>query len=133
MIVGRRRNADTTRFCNALKPRRNIHVIPKDVMWLDNHVADIDADTECNKGVSGVGGCEFFDAGLKLHSRSNRSDRTWKLCQEPVAGILDDAAAVFGDRRRYNIGEKSCQFSVCGLFIKVHHPRIACHIGGHYR
>jgi hypothetical protein len=45
-----------------------------------------------------IGACNFFDTGLELHSGSNRSDRAWKLCQEPVAGILDDAAAVVDHR-----------------------------------
>jgi len=84
---------------DALKPCRNIYAIPKDVMRLDDYVAHIDADTESNLSVFCSGGCEFFDTGLELQSRSNRSDRTWKLCQEPITGVLHDATAVFGNRR----------------------------------
>src|SRR6266702_1485448 len=51
LIVGRRRDADAARFCDALKPRRNIYAIPKNVMRLNNHVADIDAHTESNAPV----------------------------------------------------------------------------------
>jgi hypothetical protein len=46
MVVSRRRDADAARFCDALKPRRNVYAVAKDVMRLDNDVADIDADTE---------------------------------------------------------------------------------------
>ena len=46
MIVGRRRDADAARFCDALKPRRDIDAVSKDVVRLDNNVADVDADTE---------------------------------------------------------------------------------------
>ena len=99
MIVGRRRDADAAGLCDALKPRRNIYAVAKDVMRLDNYVADIDADTESNTPVFRIGDCKFFDAGLELHSGSNRFDRTRKLRQEPVAGVLHDAAAVFGDCR----------------------------------
>ena len=48
MIVSGRRDADAAGFCDALKPRRNIYAVPKDVMRLDNHVADVDSHTESN-------------------------------------------------------------------------------------
>ena len=51
LIVGRRRDADTAGFCDAFKPCRNIYAVTKNVMRLDNHVADIDADTESNSPV----------------------------------------------------------------------------------
>jgi hypothetical protein len=46
MIVGRRRDADAARFCDALKPCRNIYAVAKDVMRLDDYIADTDAHTE---------------------------------------------------------------------------------------
>ncbi len=98
VIVGRRRDADATGFCDALKPRRNVNAVAKDVMGLDNYVADIDADTESNAPVFRITDCKFINAGLELHGSSNRFDRARKLRQEPVTGVLHDAAAVFGNR-----------------------------------
>ena len=69
-------------------------------MGLDDYVADIDAHAESNAPVFRITDCKFLDAGLELHSSPNRLDRAWKLRQEPVAGVLHDAAAVFGDRGR---------------------------------
>ena len=66
-------------------------------MGLDDYVADVDAHTENNAPVFRITGCKFLDAGLELHGSSNRFDRARKLRQEPVAGVLHDAAAVFGD------------------------------------
>ena len=120
LIVGGRRYANAAGLCNAFKPCRNIYAVAKNVMRLDNHVADIDADAESNPSIFRIGGREFFDAGLKLCSGSNRFDRAWKRCQEPVAGILDDAAAVVGDRRRDTIREERCQSGVRGLLVLVH-------------
>jgi hypothetical protein len=48
VIVNGRRDADAAGICNALKLRRNIHAIAKNAIRLDNHVADVDADTEGN-------------------------------------------------------------------------------------
>jgi hypothetical protein len=83
---------------DALKPRRNIHAVPKDVMGLDDYIADIDAHTESNAPVFQIADCKVVDAGLELHSSSNRFHRARKLRQEPVAGVLHDAAAVLLDR-----------------------------------
>jgi hypothetical protein len=40
-----------TGFCNAFGPRRYIYAVAKDVMRLNNYVADIDAHTESNPPV----------------------------------------------------------------------------------
>jgi hypothetical protein len=119
MIVGRRRDADTPGFCNALKPCRNIHAIPKDVMRLDNYVADIDAHAESNALVFRIADCKVVDAGLELHSGSNRLDRARKLRQEPVPSVLDNAAAVFGNCRGDSLRQERCQFGMRSLFVIV--------------
>jgi hypothetical protein len=130
MIVGRRRDAYTAGFCDALKPRRNINAIPEDVMRLDNYVADIDADSDSNAPVFRVTNCELADAGLELRTSSNRFHRARELRQEPVPGVLDDAASVFGNCRGDNVREKCCQLGMRSFFVIVHEPRIASDIGG---
>src|ERR1700730_18156347 len=44
-------------------------------MRLDNHVADIDADTETKTPVFSVSDCKLTNTGLELHSSANRFDR----------------------------------------------------------
>jgi hypothetical protein len=88
---------DAARFCDALKPRCNIHAVPEDVMGLDNYVTDIDAHPESNPPVVRIAGRKFFDAGLELRSSTNRFDCARKLRQEPVAGVLHDATAMVAD------------------------------------
>ena len=80
-----------------------------------------------------VSDCKFLDAGLELHSGPNRFDRAWKLRQEPVAGVLDDAAAVFGNCGRHSVRQERGQFGMRSLFVIVHEPRVASHVGGQYR
>jgi hypothetical protein len=69
-------------------------------MGLDDYVADVDAHPESNTPVFRIASCKFMDAGLELHSSSNRFDRTWKLCQEPFAGVLHDSARRVPQSRR---------------------------------
>src|SRR5258705_6681395 len=97
------RDADTAGFGNALKPCRDVDAVPKDVMRLDDYVADVDAHTERNAPVFRIIHCKFMDTILELHRSSNRLDRARKLRQEPVAGILHDLAAVFCDYRLDNV------------------------------
>ena len=82
IIVGRRRDADAARFCDALKPRRNVHAIPKDVIRLDNYVADVDADSKGKAAVFCVIRRQIANGVLEIRRRSNRFDRARKLCQK---------------------------------------------------
>src|SRR5690242_12939833 len=133
VVVGSRRDADAAWLCNALKSRRNVYAVAKYVMRFDNHVTDIDADAERNPPVFRIGGCQFFNTGLELHSGSNRFDSARKLRQEPVAGVLDDAAAVLGDCGINGVRQKHGQFGVRSFLIIMHKPRIASHVCGQYR
>ena len=65
MVVGRRRYADAVGLSDTLKPCRNIYVVTKDVMWLDDDVADIDTHAEGNTPVFRISACNFLDAGLE--------------------------------------------------------------------
>jgi hypothetical protein len=102
-------------------------------MRFDNYVTDIDAHTESNTPVFRITGRKFINACLELHSSADRFDRAWKLRQEPVASVLHDMAAVFGDCGRNTVREQRCQFGVRSLFVVVHEPRITGHVGRQYR
>jgi len=132
MVVGRRRDMNAAGLSDAFKSRRNIYVVAKNIMWLDNHVADIDTDTESNAPVFRVTNCKFLDAGLKLHSGPNRLDRARKLRQEPVASVLHDAATMSGDCWSNGVHQERRQFGMRTLFVGVHESRVASHIGSQY-
>jgi hypothetical protein len=120
MIVGRGRDADTAGFCNALKPRRDVDTVAKNIMRLDNYVADIDAHAESNALVFQIADRKVVDAGLELHSSPNCFDCARKLHQEPVPGVLDNPATVLGDCPGDSVREERRQLGMRGLFIVVH-------------
>src|SRR5882724_6882693 len=132
MIVGRRRDADAAGFCDALKSRRDVDAISKNIIGLDDYIADVDAHAESNTPVFRLSDCKFLDAGLELHGCANRFDRAWKLCQDPVSRVLHDAAAVFGNCGDDSVRQERCKFGMRSLFVMMHEPRIASHVGGHY-
>jgi hypothetical protein len=133
VIVSERRDADASGFCDAFKPRRNIHAIAKDIMGLYNYVTDIDAHTEGDAPVLDIAVSQVVDARLELHSSSKRFDCARKFRQEPIASVFDDAAAMFTNCRGDSVGQEHCQFGVRSLFIIVHEARVASHVGGQYR
>jgi hypothetical protein len=102
-------------------------------MGLNDDVASVDAHAERNAAVPDLIDCNFLDAGLELHRGPNRFDSTRKLRQEPVSGVLDYAAAVFGNCRMDGLRQEHCQFGVRTLFVIVHEPRVASHVGCQYR
>ena len=102
-------------------------------MGLDDYVSDIDAYAKSNAPIFNISDCQFVNPGLELCSSSDGFDGARKLHQEPVAGVLHDAAAVFGNRWVNTVRQESGQFSVGRLFVIVHQPRVASHVGGQYR
>jgi hypothetical protein len=133
MVVGGRRDTDAAWLGDALKPCRNIYAVAKNVMWLDNHVADVDADPESYTLIFRLRGCKCRHSGLELQCSPNRFDSAGEHRQKSIAGILDDPTTMFGDRGRYTVREERCQFGVRSLFIMVHQPRIAGYVSRQYR
>src|SRR5258706_702275 len=53
LIVRRRRDADTSRLSNALKPRGDVDTVPEDVVALYQDVTEIDANPEQHSAING--------------------------------------------------------------------------------
>src|SRR5258705_6068461 len=70
LIVRRRRDADTTRFGDALKAGCDIDAVAKDVMGFDDYVADIYAYAKGETLVFSVANREVMDAFLPPRPRS---------------------------------------------------------------
>ena len=71
LVVGGSGDADAIRLCNALKPRSDIDAVSEDIMWLNDNVADIDADAEGNAAILRVGGRSVSDTALELYGSPN--------------------------------------------------------------
>jgi hypothetical protein len=126
-------DADTARFGEGLQSCRDIHAVAEDVVLLDNHVAEVDADAESDTLVLGRFGIAFRHAALDLHGAAHGINDARKLCQEAVAGILYDTASVLLDLRLYQLPEMGLQALVRPLLVGPHQARIARHIGGEDR
>jgi hypothetical protein len=66
-------------------------------------------------------------------SSADRFDRAWKFRQGPVAGVLHDAAAVFGNCRGDRVVRSAVSLACVGIFVAMHKPLIASDVSGQYR
>src|SRR6266851_2163525 len=90
----RARNTDATRLGEHFEARRHVDAVAKDVVFLDNHVAQIDADAELHPPRRRDVRVSSRHPPLDLGSAQNRVGDAVELDPHAVAGRLDDAAAV---------------------------------------
>lgn len=94
--------ASTAWIGHFLEPGGDINAVTVDVLPLDDHIPEIDADAEQNVpivSIAGICGCQSL---LHLDLAGDGIDRTCELHQYAIAHELDDAAMMFGDRRLHN-------------------------------
>src|SRR5205085_7576871 len=91
-------DANAARSGERLKALRDIDAIAKEIAPLDDHIADIDADTKRHAIRVRRHLVERSDRILHLHRGSQRIDGAWKFGDHAVAGSAEHAAAMLGHR-----------------------------------
>jgi hypothetical protein len=123
------RNADAARLRNALKARRYVDAIAKDVVAINDDVAHIDADAELDVLAGRQIGISFRHRALNVDGATNRIDRTGELYQRAIARSLDDAAAILRDLWVDEGFAQGFECSVGALFIAAHQATVAYDVG----
>ena len=90
--------ADPARFCNAFKTGSNVDAVAKDIVVIDDDVADVDADAEFDPLILRHRSVLLGHAALDFNGAAYCIDGAGKLDQHAVAGRLDDAASMGGYR-----------------------------------
>ena len=100
MLVRRARQAQAARLRNALQARGDVDAVSHQVaVRLLDHIAEMDADAKLDASVGRDAGVAFGHAALHLDRAAHGVDHAAELDNEPVAGALDDAAVMDGNRR----------------------------------
>ena len=94
--IGVVRNADTTRFGDPFKAGSDIDAITKDVVFVDDDIADMDADPKLDPDVDGCVGILVGHAALNFNRTAYSVHRTGELYQHAVASRLDDPTSMGG-------------------------------------
>src|SRR5260370_40714861 len=97
LVTDRAREADSARFGQRFEPRRDVDAVAENVVVLGDYVAEIEADAKPHAPVVGDIGVAIEHAALHLGGAAPRIDDAGDFRPQPVAGGLDDAAAIFAD------------------------------------
>src|SRR5262249_49323923 len=118
------------RLGQCFQPCRYIDAVAEDIMLLGNHIPEVDPDAELDPFSRRGSPIAIGHAPLNVDCATDRADDAGELGQEPVSGLLDDPAMVFGDLRVNQFPEVPPQPLVRALLIRPHQPRITRHVGG---
>ncbi len=94
-------------------------------MLVDDDVAEIDADAELDTALLGDTVIAQRHLALQLDRAAHRIDDARKFDQQPVAGGLDDAAAMLGYLGLRQVAAQRRHCRVRALLVLAHQPRIA--------
>ena len=93
------RDAQAAGRGHLLEPRRDVDAIAEDVVALDHHVAEVDADPEIHAALGRHLRVAAVQLLLDLDAAADRFDGGRELGQDAVAGGADDAPVVARDQR----------------------------------
>ena len=91
------RQTNAAGLANSLNARGNIHAVADDVVAVDDHLADIDANAERHAAVFRLIGVARDHRLLDIARATDRIHRARIFDQQGIAGGADDAPAIFGD------------------------------------
>ena len=132
MIVGGSGDAYAARLADGFEPRRDIDAVAQNILAVDQHVAEIDADAV--EDASGLGNARVAFGHLLLHANRalDRRDDRRKFQQHAVAHRLDEPAAESANDRRRRLAMFPHR-ARRPRFVIAHQPRVADDVGGEDR
>ena len=129
LVVHLAGDADTAWLGQAFQPGGDVDPVAVDVLALDDHVADVDADPEPDALGRGQVQLAPGHALLDRHRAGHRLDDGSELAQGAVARQVDDPAAVLGDERLDELLAVCLEALERALLVLPHQPRVADHVG----
>ena len=114
-------------------PRGDVDAVAIEIVALDDHVAEIDADAQFDAVVRRDACVPLGHRLLHRDGAAHRIDDAGKFNQQAVAGGLDDAAPVLRDLRIEKLAAQRLETIERALLVPPHQPRIPRHIGGQDR
>jgi len=104
--------------------------VAENVLLLNDHIAEVDADAEPNPALLGHLGLAVGHPPLDLDRAAHGVDHARKFRQEPVAGVLYDPPSVLPDLGVDQLPEVRGEALVSALFVSTHQARVPRHVGG---
>ena len=122
------RDADAAGLGHRFEARRDVDPVAEDVVAVDDHVAEIDPDAPFDARGGRLG--PIGHRRLPLGGATHRVDDAGELDEQPVAGGLDDAAVMLGNRRIDQPGAQCLHPRQRPFLVRALQLRVARDIGG---
>jgi len=122
-------DAEPARLGERFEPCGDIDPVAKNIVLVDDNVAEVDPDAEFDAPVRRHIGVALGHLPLDFDGTPHRVDDALKLDQQPVAGGLDDAAAMLANLWVDELAPMCLQPGERPLLIGAHQPAVAGDIG----
>ena len=132
VVVDRPRDQDAARLGELLQAGGDVDAVAVDVLAIDDHVAEIDADAELEPVLRREGGVALAQGPLDVDGAGQRLDDAREVGQHAVARRADDAAVVLGDEPVDDLAAGP-QAGVRAGLVVVHLAREADRVGAQDR
>ena len=107
----------------------NVNPVAVDVAFVDDDVADIDADAKLDPAIFGNVSIALGHGTLDFHGAAHRIDGARKFDQRTVARRLDDAAAMFGNLGIDEFATARLERCESAFLVNAHQAAVAGNIG----
>jgi hypothetical protein len=121
-------DADPIGLGDAFEPGGDVDAVAEDVVTLDQHIAEMDADAPFHSAVGGDCGVPLRRQVLQRQGAFDGADHGPKLDQEAVTGGLEDPPTVLRDKR-ISRDPMVAQGPRRARFVKPHQPTVADYVG----
>ncbi len=131
LIIGAAREAYPAGLGKPFQPGRHVDPVALDIVAVDYHIAQIDADAELHALVLRQIGVALGNRPLRLDGGTNRIDDTCELDQHAVAHELDDSPIVLRDRGIDDLRPQCLEGAKRAFLVRSNQSRVADNVSGH--
>jgi hypothetical protein len=133
LVADDARDASASGLRQCLEPCGDINGVAVDVIAVDDHVAEIEADPEGDPPFFGLSSVASDYPTLGLHSATDCIHDTRKFCQHAIAGGFKNAPVMLLNFRVNEFAAMRLETVERALLVGTHQARISCYIGDKYR
>ena len=133
LVAHHSRDADLAGLCQSFQASCDVDAVAKDIVILNDDVAEIDPDPKPDAAVLGCAGFAVDHCPLQFHGTAHRVDDAREFRQHAIAGILDDAAGMLADLWVDELAAMRLEALMGAFLVRAHQPRVARHIEGEDR
>ena len=129
LIADRARDADAAGLGELLQARGDVDAVAEDVVVLDDHVAEIDADAELDPRAGGTSALRRAMRRWISTAHCTASATLWNSTSMPSPVVLMMPALVLGDRRVDQLEPVRLEARERARLVGLHQPAVADHVG----